>query len=170
MILETDRLIVREFQEDDINLMMEYSQESGKRSELPDEVFETVAEAESYLRMCRENYDAGEYPLVYAIVLKESNRLIGDIQLCPFQIGIEISYSVAVHFQGNGYAAEAIGPFVRWAKENLQLSVIYGFVKKSNIASWRSLEKSGFVLSHEKEIVYYGKKFMFRVYKVSFVS
>lgn len=164
ILLETDRLIIREFNHDDTPLVMQYSQETCKRNELPDEVFETFDEAFQQINMCMQNYAEKKYPLVYAIVLKETNILIGDILLCPIKEGIEIGYSIAENYQGNGYAAEAIRPFVHWSNEFLNLPRVYGLAKKSNIASWKSLEKAGFTFLHEKEINFIGGVFTFKVY------
>lgn len=164
ILLETDRLIIREFNHDDTPLVMQYSQETCKRNELPDEVFETFDEAFQQINMCMQNYAEKKYPLVYAIVLKETNILIGDILLCPIKEGIEIGYSIAENYQGNGYAAEAIRPFVHWSNEFLNLPMVYGLAKKSNITSWKSLEKAGFTFLHEKEINFFGGVFTFKVY------
>ncbi len=164
-ILETNNLLIREFLREDVPLVMQYSQESCKRNELPDEVFETMEQAADQINICIDNYAKKTYPLVYAIVLKESNLLIGDILLSPINEGIEIGYSIAEGYQGNGYAAEAIGAFAEWTKENIhQIKTLYGLAKKSNIASWKSLEKAGFVFSHEKELTFWDKSFVFKVY------
>ena len=162
--LETDRLLIREFNHDDTQLVMQYSQEACKRKELPDEVFETFDDAVRQIHMCMRNYAEKKYPLVYAIVLKETNVLIGDILLCPIKEGIEIGYSIAENYQGNGYATEAIISFVHWSKDFLNLPMVYGLAKKSNIASWRALEKAGFTFLHEKEINFFGGVFPFKVY------
>lgn len=164
-ILETNKLLIREYVHEDIPLVMQYSQESCKRRELPDEVFDTMELAENQINMCIHNYARKEYPLVYAIVLKESNTLIGDILLSPVKEGVEIGYFISEKYQGSGYAAEAVRPFADWAKETMpHIKTLYGLAKKSNIASWKSLEKAGFVFSGEKEINFFGETFVFKVY------
>ncbi len=164
MIFETERLKIRGFTKDDTLLVMQYSQEPCKRVELPDEVFETWEDAAKQVSMCIQNYAEKKYPLVYAIELKETGTLIGDILLCPIPEGIEVGYAICEAHQGHGYAAEALAPFVGWAKETMGVSTLYGLAKKSNIPSWRTLEKAGFQFSHEKVIDFFGKTFMFKVY------
>lgn len=164
-VLETNSLLIREYIHEDIPLVMQYSQENCKRNELPDEVFENMEQATNQINMCIHNYAQKTYPLVYAIVLKESNTLIGDILLSPINEGIEIGYSIAERYQGNGYAAEVIKPFAEWVKKNMPyIKTLYGLAKKSNIASWKSLEKAGFAFSHEKELNFFGEVFTFKVY------
>ncbi|MEA5013500.1 MAG: GNAT family N-acetyltransferase [Candidatus Limiplasma sp.] len=164
-ILETARLRIREFTTDDTLLVMQYSQEPCKRAELPDEVFETWEDAVKQVDMCIGNYAKKKYPLVYGIEAKETGTLIGDILLCPIPEGIEVGYAVSEKYQGHGYAAEALAPFAGWAKQTLGLSTLYGEAKKSNIASWRTLEKAGFSFSHEKELDFFGETPMFKVYR-----
>jgi len=45
---------------------------------------------------------------------------------------------------GKGYAAELIGGFVKWCKDN-DISTVTGGVDSDNIASIRVLEKNNFV-------------------------
>lgn len=164
ILFETDRLIVREYTPEDTWLVMQYSLENSKRTELPDEVFETLEEAENQISMCLKNYTEKTYPLVYAIELKKTKTLIGDILLSPIKAGIEVGYSIAERYQHNGYAAEALIPFTAWSRQNLGITTLYGLAKKSNIASWKTLEKAGFEWKEEKTILFFGKSFPFKIY------
>lgn len=163
-ILETERLVIREFAYDDIPLIIQYSKEKARIRELPDEVFDSTEKATKQIEMCIKNYQDQKYPLPYAIDVKHPNTIIGHILLCPIIKGVEIGYFISERYQSNGYAAEAVVPFVKWAKMNFHLECIYGQVKKSNIASCRVLEKAGFVFSHEKEHGFFGTIHMFREY------
>ncbi|MCL2772466.1 MAG: GNAT family N-acetyltransferase [Oscillospiraceae bacterium] len=163
-ILETERLIIREFEYGDIPLMIQYSKEEARKKELPDEIFDTVEKAMAQVEMCLENYKEKKYPLPYAIDLKEFNIFIGHILLCPIEKGVEIGYFISERYQNNGYATEAVKSFVKWAKPALNLNTIYGDAKKSNIASWKALEKAGFQFAYEKEENCYGGVYTCRFY------
>jgi len=143
---------------------MQYSKEETRKKELPDEIFDTVEKAARQIEMCLINYKETKYPLPYAIDIKKSKTLIGHILLCPVENGIEIGYFISERYQNNGYATEAIKSFVEWAKATLHLNTVSGIVKKSNIASWKALEKAGFTFSHEKEHNFFGEDFTFKVY------
>jgi [ribosomal protein S5]-alanine N-acetyltransferase len=144
-IIETERLIIREFTLEDIPLITQYSKEETKQRELPDEIFDTLEKATRQIEMCISNYNNKNFPLPYAIVLKEKGILIGDILLCEIQEGIEIGYFMSENYQGHGYATEAIKSFIPWAKENMDIDFIYGLAREGNIASWRALESAGFI-------------------------
>lgn len=163
-ILETERLIIREFGYDDIPLMIQYSKEETRQRELPDEIFDTVEKATMQIKMCLENYKERRYPLAYAIDMKKLNTLIGHILLCPIEEGVEIGYFISEYYQNSGYATEAIKAFAKWAKTTLHLDSIYGEVKKSNIASWKALEKAGFMFFREKEHDFFGNIYTFKEY------
>jgi len=164
-ILETDRLLIREFTVEDIPFVLEQSKEETKKRELPDEIFDTLQKATRQIEMCIGNYKEKKYPLVYAIALKEGNALIGDILLCTIQEGMEIGYFISEKYQGHGYATEAIRAVIPWAKEYLSLGVVYGLAKESNIASSRALERAGFQFIKRADRDFFGTKSIFRVYE-----
>ena len=167
ILIETKRLLLREFEIGDIPRIIQYSKEETKQKELPDEIFDTYSKAANQVEMCINNYKEKKYPLVYAMVLKETNTFIGDVLLCPIQDGVEIGYFVSEKYQGNGYATEAIKAFAPWAKDTLHINLVYGLAKESNIGSWKALERAGFLFSHEMEHDFFGKVFTFKVYTYS---
>ena len=106
-----------------------------------------------------------KYPLVYAIDLKKTKKLIGHISLSTIAEGIEIVYAIATEYQNNGYASEIIEPFSKWAKETLGMKRIYGIVKVNNIHSWKILEKNGYKLKKEKNRIWYDNgEFLTKIY------
>ena len=147
-LFETERLIIRKLILDDVEFLFKYSQEEITKKELPDEVFESTIEIKEAFEYFMSNYDT-KYPLVYGIVLKTKNIVVGHISLSTIDKGIEIGYSIATDYQNKGYATEVINPFVKWAKGELHIERVYGIVKKENISSWKVLEKNGFSLEGE---------------------
>ena len=163
-MFETDRLIVRKLSINDSELLFKYSQEEITKKELPDEIFENITETKETVEYFISNYD-DKYPLVYGIILKEENIIIGHIGLSKIDKGIEIGYAIAADYQNNGYMSEIIIPFINWIKNNLKMEKIYGIAKSENIASWKMLEKYGFEL--EEEITnknYFGGEYKVKIY------
>jgi ribosomal-protein-alanine N-acetyltransferase len=163
-LFETDRIIVRYLSPDDIKLLFKYSQEEITKKELPDEVFESIEKTKETVKYLISNYDS-KYPLVYGIILKTKNIIIGHISLSKIDKGIEIGYAIATDYQNNGYATEIINPFIEWAKNKLNIIKIYGIVKKENIASWKILEKNGFKFEEEGIYKnYFNGKYYVKIY------
>lgn len=166
-ILETERLVIREFLLDDTQLIFEYSQEDCTKNELPDEVFEDLEETRKTLKFFIDQYTNKNFPLVYAIELKKNCKLIGHASFSTINengIKVEIGYAIATAYQGNGYASEAIKAFINWGKGELNLENVYGIAKTSNCASWRVLEKSGFKLINENECDSFGGRYLIKTY------
>ena len=162
--LETNRLIVRKLSLDDAELLFKYSQEEITKKELPDEVFINITETKKTIEYFLLNYD-DKYPLVYGIILKEKKIIIGHLGLSKIDRGIEIGYAIATEYQNKGYASEVIIPFTNWSKKHLKVDEIYGIVKKENIASWKILEKNGFLLLEEGIYKnYFNGKYLTRIY------
>ena len=163
IIIETKRLIIREFVPVDSELLFLYSQEESAKKELPDEVLESNEKAMEEIKIFKGKYPH-DYPLVYAIESKEAGCLIGHICLSPIPEGIEVGYAIATDYQGNGYATEVVRPFVEWGKKQQKLEKIYAIVKVSNTVSLRTVEKSGFILESQGKRKCWGNLQTMRVY------
>lgn len=166
-ILETERLIIREYTIEDAPLAFKYSQEDSAKKELPDEVIKDLDSAKKIIQWLIGQYKDKRLPLVYVVAQKESGLFIGHVSLSAVQQNgrkVEIGYAIAAAFQGKGYASEMGAPFAAWGKQALQLENVYGIVKASNVASWRTLEKSGFTLQSEEVRAGFGGRFLIRTY------
>jgi RimJ/RimL family protein N-acetyltransferase len=96
-------------------------------------------------------YDRSQYEkhgnAVFAIVLKDSNALIG---ICGGKLdeGDPSRVEVIVHLNknswGKGYASEAVNSYILWLKEGKRASYIYASAHPGNAASINMLKKCGF--------------------------
>jgi ribosomal-protein-alanine N-acetyltransferase len=168
ILFETERLIVRKLSLNDADILLKYSQEEITKKELPDEVFENILEIKKGIELFIENYDFDDnlvYPLVYGIIHKNKNIIIGHISLSDIDRGIEIGYTIATDYQNNGYASEIIIPFLDWIKMKIKIKKVYGITKKENISSWKVLEKNGFQLEDQGIFKnYFNGEFISKIY------
>ncbi|MFT8929792.1 MAG: GNAT family N-acetyltransferase [Sporolactobacillus sp.] len=166
MLVETERLIIRKLDSDDEALLYDYSREKTLRDELPDQVYDNLNEAHEVVEYLCANYNTTpqRYPLVYGIELKHTKTLVGHVGLSEIKAGIKIGYAVGMNYQGNGYATEAVGAFVKWAKENLGLNALYGIVKESNTGSQQVLLRNHFILQNEMYAESFGGLYRNKIY------
>ena len=156
-LLITERLYVTEFTDGMAESVHVNSLDEDNRIFLPDEVFETTAEAESTIAELISFYSRDAAPKVYPVLLHDK-RQIGHVQAVPLSAGWEIGYHIAKDFTGCGYATEAVRAFLPFILEHLCLQEITGFCHAENAASRRVLEKCGFMQTFEGIGAYHGQK------------
>lgn len=144
-IIETKRLIITEFTPDMAETVRDNSVDDDNRRFVPDEVWETVEEAEETLKFLISRYGSADGPFVYPVIVKETEDNIGYVQLCPIEDGLwEIGYHIAEKYTGKGYAAEAVKAFLPVIAKEINIREIYGICLAENIASLTVLKKCGF--------------------------
>ena len=145
MKIETERLIITEMT---MNMAMDVHKNSldeDTRRFVPDEVFETLEEAQETIEFIMSQYGSADGPLIYALITKEDDKNIGYVQLVPIGDGKwEIGYHVAKVYTGNGYATEAVKAFLPVISDQVGITEVYGIRLLENVASGRVLEKCGF--------------------------
>lgn len=145
MYIETERLIITEFTLEMAKTVQENSLDEDNKRFVPDEVWETVEEAEETLDYLISQYGAFEGPLVYPIIVKDTRDNVGYVQLCPIEDGLwELGYHIAAKYTGKGYATEAVRSFLPVIAGQAGVSEIYGICLAENKASIAVLKKSGF--------------------------
>ncbi|MBO7631538.1 MAG: GNAT family N-acetyltransferase [Lachnospiraceae bacterium] len=145
MRIETERLIISEMTMDMAEDVHRNSLDEDVRRFVPDEVFETLEEAQETVEFIMSQYGSKGGPLVYALITKEKNQNIGYAQLVPIDDGKwEIGYHVAKPYTGNGFATEAVKAFLPVISEYVGVTEVYGIRLIENAASGRVLEKCGF--------------------------
>lgn len=145
MLIETERLIITEFTMDMAQAVQENSVDEDNKRFVPDEVWESVEEAEETLEYLISQYGAFEGPLVYPVIVKETNTNIGYVQLVPLEDGMwEVGYHIAKKYTGNGYATEAVKAFLPVISKAANLTEVYGICLAENEASCAVMKKCGF--------------------------
>lgn len=159
MRIETERLIITEFTADMAQAVHENSLDEDNRRFVPDEVFETVEEAEEAVGFLMSQYGRTDGPLAFAVLTREEGRNIGYVQLVPLEGGQwEIGYHIAKAHTGRGYATEAVKAFLPAAARAVGIDEVYGICLSGNTASKQVLRKCGFTPVYEGEGDYQGAR------------
>jgi len=133
--IETERLIINEFDEGMAQVVHENSLDDDNRWFVPDEVFETVETACETVRFPIECYNGESSPYVYPVLLRSCEN-IGYVQAVPIDSGeLEIGYHIAKGYTGKGYATEAVATFLPVVIERLGICKIKGLCLLENVAS-----------------------------------
>lgn len=141
--LETDRLILRSFVEEDLDDLFEYAQSPvvGPNAGWPPH--KTKEDSIKILKMFMEKDE------VWAIVEKKSNKVIGSYGLHrdlkrDNDKSKMIGYVLSDKFWGNEYVPEATNRVLEYAFDELDLNIISVYHFPFNERSKRVIEKSGF--------------------------
>jgi len=147
-ILQTERLILREFTESDIPELVPLigaREVAATTLRIPHPYQEKHAR-EFFATVPKEN------ELRLAIRLRSTGRLCGGIGLHPEmqQPRAELGYWIGVPFWGNGYATEAASAVIEYGFQKLKLERIFANHFKGNDRSGRVLRKIG--MRHEGRV------------------
>lgn len=140
-MLNTERLVIRPFQEDDYKDLHEYlSLEETYRYEPGEPI--SLEEAK---KITSERAGGTDF---WAVTLKDdSKKLIGHISFIKTEpkafLTWELGFIFNPSFQNRGYATEASRALIAYAFAELDAHRVVGYCSPENIASWRVLEKCG---------------------------
>ena len=144
MKLETERLFLREMNEDDFDALYSVLSDSDIMQHYPYTFDEK--RVKNWIEKNIERYCVFGFGL-WAVCLKESGEMIGDCgltmqningRICP-----EIGYHIRHDCQRKGYAKEAASAVRDWAFKSTPFSVLYSYMKKENIASVATAKSIG---------------------------
>lgn len=169
--LETRSLQLRQFVPGDAAAALILSNEESARTELPSQVYRdldhALSELEFLMSQCSTPGNPRHGPYVLAIEHRGSSSLIGHVGFSPFDDEVEIGFSVAEKYQGQGFASEAIVAASRWAFEAFALNRILGITSATNIASRRTLVRARFAYEGDKTMRFQGTEKEVSVYALS---
>lgn len=158
MRIETERLIIAEFDMSMAQSVHLNSLDDDNRRFVPDEVFETVEDAAETIEFLMNCYKTGDGPLVYPILLKNGAN-IGYVQAVPFENATwEIGYHIGADYTKKGYATEAVKAFLSVIMKQLNINEMTGVCLADNHASVKVMERSGFVKTFEGTGNYKGEQ------------
>ena len=153
-MIKTDRLYITEFTLAMVEAVHLNSLDEDNRKFNPNEVFETMEDAQDTVEFLMNVYENGDGPLVYPVLLTDDTN-IGYVQAVPMDDGKwEVGYHIAKQYVGNGYATEAVKVFLPEIMKKLNINEILGICVVENVASIKVLEKTGFVKEFEGMGIY----------------
>lgn len=144
MLLETERLLLRELVDEDFDALYEVLADSDIMQHYPYTFDEN--RVRNWIVRNKERYQVFGYGL-WAVVLKETGEMIGDCGLTMQNINgmikPEIGYHIARKHQRKGYAKEAARACRDWAFENTPFRMLYSYMKATNVASFATALANG---------------------------
>lgn len=143
MILETERLILRPWKEEDAEECFKYAKDPRIGSSAGFPAHTSVENSRTVIK------DVLMKPETYAIVLKETGLPIGSIglhhnDLAEKEDEAELGYWIGVPYWGQGLVPEASKEVLRHAFEDLKLNRVWCGYYDGNEKSKRVQEKLGF--------------------------
>lgn len=152
MMIETERLFLREMKDSDFDALYAVLADSGIMEHYPYTFDE--ARVRSWIDRNVERYQKDGFGL-WAVVLKENGEMIGDcgitMQSIHGQLLPEIGYHIRGDQQRKGYASEAAAECIRYAFERYDFPAVYSYMKYTNIPSQRTAMKNGMRFIEEYE-------------------
>ena len=144
MIFETERLILRPWEEGDAEECYKYAKDHrvGPAAGWP-----VHTDVENTRQVIREILMV---PETYAIVLKETGLPVGSVglhlhsDLAQKDDECELGYWIGKRYWGNGYVPEAAKALIEHGMEDLRLTRIWCLCRTDNVNSVKVQDKCGF--------------------------
>lgn len=156
MILQTERLLLRPWEEKDAEQLYQLASDPDVGPDCGWKPHESLEQSRELLpKLLMNNY-------TWAVTLKDSGEVIGDISLMPFGTSgkarnereREIGFWLGKVYWGRGYMPEACKELLRYAFEDLNCDCVWCAHHDENHKSARVQEKCGFRFDHRKDHVY----------------
>jgi len=155
-VIETERLILREYEEADLDPLHRIFSDPETMKFYPAPF--SLQKTRDWIKRNQERYRKDGFGL-WAVCLKETNECIGDCglvkQMVDDRIEVEIGYHINKQYWSKGYATEAAKACKAYGFSQLGLNKLISIIDPKNAPSIRVAEKIGF--TKEKEVFIFGK-------------
>lgn len=155
--LETKRLILRLWQDSDLEDLYEYASKEGVGENAGWPKHNSIEDSKEVLDMFISLKD------VYAILYKENNKVIGSVGIhdrtkdeYSSKTQKEIGYVLSKSYWGQGLMSEAVKEVIKYCFNDLNIDILWCGHFDFNERSKRVVEKSGF--KFYKTEIYEAKK------------
>ena len=167
MILETERLYLREMNQNDFGDLAEILQNPKVMYAYEHDFSDN--DVQEWLDRQIERYKKYSFGL-WAVTLKNTDEMIGQAGLTiqPYK-GIEvleIGYLLKENFWHKGYASEAASGCKKYAFERLNRDKVYSIIKSDNYSSMKVAESIGMKKEDEFVTQYYNGDMLHFLYSV----
>ncbi len=160
-VLSTDRLLLREMTMEDDQEVFDLRSNPQVLQFIEITKAVVIEDAQKFIENVNEGMLKQE-AIMWAITLKDSERLIGTI--CLWNISVErmeaeVGYMLHPDFQGKGIMQEALIEVIDYGFSSMHLNVIVADLHPDNIKSVNVLQKNGFVyFGKSKDLIVYSLK------------
>lgn len=145
--LETERLLLRQLDNKDVNEVLELRGNPETMKFIPRPLAKNTDDALEHIKMINDKIDEN-VGINWAVTVKGSDKMIGLLghyRIQPENHRAEIGYMILPQYQGKGYVTEAIKAVMKYGFNQMNLHSIEAVIDPENIASERVLQKIGFV-------------------------
>lgn len=152
-ICETDRLVLREMTETDLDFLYEMQEDEEAARFLDDLDSDRDAQRQKLTAYRKQMY--GFYGLgIWIVIEKESGQLVGraGLQMRDGFEEPELGFAVLKKYRGRGYAEEACRAVLDYAKKELELKKMRVVVDRENRKSQKLCEKLGFIVDNMRKL------------------
>lgn len=162
-VITTKRLILRQITNEDAPEMFALRSNPEIMKYIPRELPKTIDDAITHIEYMQGLLESNEC-INWAICLKEDNHLIGNIgyfRMQPENHRAELGYMLSKDYHGKGIMQEALTEIIKYGFNEMKLHSIEAITDPENFASWKLLEKNGFIREgHFKEDCYWRGKYL----------
>ena len=145
--LETQRLLLRRLNKDDVNEVLELRGNPETMKFIPRPLAKTKEDAMVHIDMIEDKI-VNNIGINWAITLKGNPKMLGIIghyRISAENHRCEMGYMILPQYQGKGIVSEAIDVVLEYGFNDLQMHSIEAVIDPDNKASERVLQKNGFV-------------------------
>lgn len=143
-MIETERLLLRDYTPDDFDALFEILSDSETMQHYPAPF--DADRTRGWITWNIENYRKYGFGL-WAVILKETGEFIGDcgitIQNIDGEMLPEIGYHIHKKHWRKGFAKEAAAAVRDWVFSNTSYDAVYSYMKYTNIASAKTAAATG---------------------------
>ena len=170
-IIETERLILRALSMDDAEDIYEYAKTPYVGPAAGWSPHKSLEETKIFIQIVKSNAQRTGLG-VFAVVLKETNKVIGTIEIYDrvMNFKAQLGYSINHQYWGKGYAVEASKAVLSWSFISLNLQRVEVGLFPDNYQSERVCQKLGMVyegIKHKAYLRYDGNVFDEKIYAMT---
>ncbi len=144
-VLETERLILRKFEDKDVNDLFEYCSDEQTVKYVTFPLYTDIQMAKDRINDLKEKYKKGEIAC-WAIEDKQTGKMIGSIDFVNIyekDKKVEIGYILNKNYWNKGYITEANKKIIEFGLNEMNLVRMQARCISENIGSAKVMEKSG---------------------------
>ncbi len=165
MFLETERLILRKFQEEDFADYCAYAMDEEMNRMMGNDMLDTVAAAQECFDWLKDKEERS-----YCLILKETGRVIGNLNVVPVpeevavleplagKQGKNLSFCISRQYQRQGLMSEAVRAVIAHLFDEEGMDYVQCGYFDFNTVSAKFQEKLGFVHLATMELDFKGER------------